>query len=221
MGFFDKVKNSDIFVLYDCAQYVNRNFHQRNRIRISEGNKWINVPVHRPRYHDKTPIQDISIKSEETIKGTAWNEHMLKVIADNYRRADFFEEFFPGLEEILRKPGENLSELNTRLINYLARTFEIETMIISTKELPQRVNGKDATEKIVNMCKDVGANAYLSGAGGRNYMDESQFERNGLGLVYQDYKHPTYKQNFPGFVPYMAAIDALFCVGKIPEEGTS
>lgn len=40
--------------------------------------------------------------------------------------------------------------------------------------------------------------------------DDAQFEKG-------EFQHPVYKQRYEGFVPNMAAIDALFNVGKIPE----
>ena len=48
-------------------------------------------------------------------------------------------------------------------------------------------------------------------------IDVSLFERKGIKVVFQDFKHPIYKQRYEGFVPNMAAIDALFNVGKMPE----
>ena len=39
-------------------------------------------------------------------------------------------------------------------------------------------------------------------------MDE--FDRNGIKVIFQDYVHPEYKQNYPGFEPYMSAVDLLF-----------
>ena len=58
---------------------------------------------------------------------------------------------------------------------------------------------------------------YLSGPKGRDYLDVSLFEKKGIRVEFQDFKHPVYMQRYEGFVPNMAAIDALFNVGKIPE----
>ena len=45
LGFFDKMIKSDVFVIYDDAQFNKSDFQHRNRIRIYEGWKWLTVPV--------------------------------------------------------------------------------------------------------------------------------------------------------------------------------
>ena len=54
---------------------------------------------------------------------------------------------------------------------------------------------------------------YLSGPLGRDYLVPERFEEAGIELRYHDYVHPVYAQAHPGFEPYMAVIDALFCLG--------
>ena len=62
--------------------------------------------------------------------------------------------------------------------------------------------------------KAVHGDVYLSGVGGYNYLDVSLFEKEGIKVVFQNFKHPVYKQRFPRFVPNMAAIDLLFNIGE-------
>ena len=71
------------------------------------------------------------------------------------------------------------------------------------------------------MCQIYGGNVYLSGSGGRDYLDLTPFKEMGIEVRFQDYHHPTYKQCFDGFLPYMSALDALFCIGKMPVSENS
>jgi len=73
-----------------------------------------------------------------------------------------------------------------------------------------------STNRLVEIVKTVGGDIYLSGSGGKNYMDVSLFKKAGIGVKYQDFKHPIYSQRYLGFEPNMAAIDALFNVGGMP-----
>ena len=75
----------------------------------------------------------------------------------------------------------------------------------------------DASQDLVNICKAVNGEIYLSGSGGKGYLNEIPFIKEGINVEFQDYDHPTYKQVFTGFLPNMSAIDALFCCGKIPK----
>lgn len=54
------------------------------------------------------------------------------------------------------------------------------------------------------------ATTYLSGSDGDKYLKLELFEKEGIKIIFQRYKHPEYKQTFSGFHPYMGAIDLLF-----------
>jgi hypothetical protein len=62
---------------------------------------------------------------------------------------------------------------------------------------------------VLSLCRKLGATDYLSGSLGRGYLDEAAFKAAGIGLDYQDYQHPTYRQTYPGFEPYMGIIDLM------------
>ena len=80
------------------------------------------------------------------------------------------------------------------------------------------MNGADRTANLIKRAKAVGADIYLSGNGGKTYLDESQFGDN-VKLVYRNFKHPVYPQQYKGFEPNMSAIDALFNIGRLPRSG--
>ena len=63
------------------------------------------------------------------------------------------------------------------------------------------------------MCKFIGADTYLSGSGGKNYVNENQFTEANINVQWHSYEHPTYNQCFSGFEPNMSIIDLLFNEG--------
>ena len=224
LGFFDKMKAVDemgtepgVFVIRDDCQYVQRDFHHRNRIRTNTGDSWtwLYVPVD----HEMMPINDVRIRYDKKINGRElWTKYHLRMIRDNYKRTPFFDSFFPGFKEIYSDPGDNLADFNKRLIRYLAECFEIETELISFYDLPGDIEDNDASETLANISRAVKADIYLSGDGGKNYLDISPFGED-IKVEFQNYKHPIYPQRYPDFKPYMAAIDALFNIGYLPRSG--
>ena len=44
-GFFKKIQTSDVFVLLDDVQFEKNDWDNRNKIRTSEGNMWLTVPI--------------------------------------------------------------------------------------------------------------------------------------------------------------------------------
>jgi hypothetical protein len=74
------------------------------------------------------------------------------------------------------------------------------------------VEGK--TERLVDLCKQAGANEYLSGPAARDYLDEDLLKREGISLRYMDYSgYPEYEQLYPPFEPGVSVIDLIFNEG--------
>ena len=216
LGFFDKLKlvnelgtEPGVFIIRDDVQYVKQEFHDRNKIRINEGWKWLSVPVER----SMLPLKDIKIKNDARINKVPWVNYHLRQIEANYKKTPFFDKFYPGLKEIYLSPGNNLVDFNTRIIKYLAECFGIKTKIVLFSKIPKIVKGANASETLANISNAVKADIYLAGAGSKVYLDLSYFKE--IKLKFQDYKHPIYEQRFPGFEPFMSAIDALFNIGRL------
>jgi len=109
-------------------------------------------------------------------------------------------------------------DLNVAVIRFFCREFGITTRTLLESELS--VTGS-ATQRIADIGRALEADTYLSGAGGRDYLDEGLLKEAGQRLVYQDYAHPRYPQLFmksdEDFVPFLSAVDLLFNTG--PQSG--
>lgn len=211
LGFFDKMARADIFVIYDDAQFEKGDFQHRNRIRICHGWKWLTVPVEKKHI----PINEIRIKNEvATWKGVKWADAHFKDIRDNYKDTLYYSVYEEEIKRIYEKRYDKLVELNMELIIFLKETFDIGTKIVFSSDLG--VTSK-STERLVEIVEALSGDIYLSGPKGRDYLDISLFESGDIKVTFQNFKHPVYKQRYDGFIPNMAAIDALFNVGKLPK----
>ena len=71
------------------------------------------------------------------------------------------------------------------------------------------------TERLVNVCKKLGADTYISGIGGKKYLDEKLFEKNKIILEYQNYNPIRYLQHSSkSFIPDLSIIDLLANMGS-------
>jgi len=211
LGFFDKMAKSDIFVIYDDAQFNKSDFQHRNRIRIYHGWKWLTVPVEKKRI----PINEVKIRNEvKTWKGVMWEEDHFNNIRDNYKDTSYYSMYEEELTRIYKRTYEKLVDLNMELIRFLMKAFDIDVEIVFSSDLGFT---SKSTQRLVEIVEALGGDVYLSGPKGKDYLDVSLFERRGIKVVFQDFMHPVYKQRYEGFIPNMSAIDALFNVGKMPE----
>jgi hypothetical protein len=202
LGFFDKMRESDVFIIYDDAQFNKGDFQHRNRIRIHNGSKWLTVPVEKRH----VPINEILIQNGAMVKNEKWNEHHLAQIFENYKDADCFADYFDGLSDIYQEEYNLLTEINMKLIEFLNMSFDIDTKIVYSSESPSK---SLSTLRLIELVQSVGGDTYLSGPAGMNYLDMDMFETSGIDVIFQEFKHPVYEQQYGGFVTNMSAIDAL------------
>jgi hypothetical protein len=213
LGYFDKIFKSDCFIFLDRVQYKPREFQNRNRIRTKDGAMWLTVPVVcKGRY--KQGICDAVIDNE-----FPWQRQHLASLKVSYGRSPYFGEYFPFFEDIYSRQWQKLSDLNIAIIRYVLEKLAISTPIRFESEFDIHT---EATDRIIDICKKAGADAYLSGAGGKSYLEEDKFPKNGIKLVYQDFHHPEYHQQFMAgdkdFLPYMSVVDLLFNEGPRSRE---
>ncbi|MBR0277410.1 MAG: WbqC family protein, partial [Clostridia bacterium] len=93
---------------------------------------------------------------------------------------------------------------------FICDGFKINSKILKSSDLDIATVRE---ERIIDICKAVGADEYLSGNGARAYQTEEHFTQNGLKLTYLDYKPITYKQLWKDFLPCMSVLDYIFNCG--------
>ncbi|MBU0666996.1 MAG: WbqC family protein [Nanoarchaeota archaeon] len=207
IGFFDKMKKSDVFVLYDTAQFVKNEFHNRNQIVTRNEPLWLTVPVSKDSYLQ--PLFKVKISNQ-----SFWQRKHLKSIEQSYSKKPFFSKFFPKLNSIYEDKYDFLLDINIRLIEEIKDFFGIKTKIVRANYLDYDRSLK-STDAIISICKTLGADTYLSGDGARAYIETDKFKD--LNLEFQNFKHPIYNQHLKGkneFVPNLSAVDYLFNEGS-------
>ena len=203
-GFFHKINQADVFVIQDDIKFVNK-VTNRNKIISSSGHTWINVPIKKG--HQSLPIMDVKINNE-----IPWKKINFKKVCAGYNKAKFFHLYKDFFENLYKKEWNNIFDLNFETIKQVLIWLNIKTKIVIESELD--VSGP-STERLVNVCKKLGADTYISGIGGKKYLDEKLFEKNKIILKYQNYNPTTYHQHrSKSFIPNLSIIDLLANVGS-------
>jgi hypothetical protein len=210
LGYFHRIAVSDAHIVLDQVQFEKNSFTNRNKVRTGEGWCWLTVPV-----KTSGKFGDLSINSLEIADERPWAAKHWETLRLNYSKAPFFAQHAPFFEGIYARPWEKLSDLARAITAYLLEAFKIETKIYFASQM-SALGKKD--ELVLNLCRELGATVYLSGPLGRNYLREELFREHAITVRYDDYHHPVYSQVYPGFEPYMAAIDLLFNAGPASRE---
>ena len=203
LGFFKKIQSSDIFVFLDNVQFEKNDWDNRNKIKTIDGAAWLTVPV---LHKFGTKLNEIKIDNKQD-----WAKKHRKTIEMNYQKANYFSDYWKDIENILNKKWEKLVDLNFEFITYFMKKLSITTPTIKSSELEVSNAG---SERLLDICKKLNVNTYLSGELGKNYLNEDIFTKNGINVIYEKFTHPIYRQIDDEFVSNMAIIDILFNEGE-------
>lgn len=202
LGFFHKISQANLFIILDSVQFRKNYFQNRNKIRTANGWTWLTVPVKRK---SNTSIKDVEIDNNQNWRRKCWNS-----IYFTYKKSPFFGEYGHVLEKFYKQDWINLCELNIHLIEQFFTFLSLEPVILRSSEIG--VQG-DGSELILNICKEVDADTYISGIFGNEYLNLSDFKKAGIKVTFQEFHHPMYKQLYEPFIPSMSIIDLLFNYG--------
>ena len=203
-GFFHKIFLSDVYVILDKAQFQ-FDITNRNKIITPDGS-WtrISVPI-------KKGQKFFEIRNVEINNDLPWGEKNWNLIHKSYNTTPFFDLYKTFLSSIYRKKWEYIFDLNFQTLKKVFDWLGIKTKIVFESEL--NVTGT-SSERLLNICKKIGATKYLSGPGGKNYLNEKFFAHDKINVEFQKYNPVIYTQkNTKAFIPNLSILDLLFNVG--------
>ena len=210
VGYFDLIDQCEEFILYDDVQLTKRSWQVRNRIKTSNGELLLTIPVKKTKSRDEITIHKAEINYNEN-----WENKHLKSLKNAYLKAPYFDEIFPKFEEIYKIQNQYLGEFNILLITFIAQNIGIIKEFKLSSSLKGIVGKKDA--RLTSLCKTIGADSYLSPQGSASYIESSSpggnLAENNIDVYYHNYEHPVYNQMHGDFIPYMGIIDLLFNIG--------
>ena len=206
LGYFDRILKSDLHIVLDSVQFEKNSFINRNKIRVGDSWSWLTVPV-----KTKKKFLNMNIYNLKIDNSSNWRKKHLKSIIQNYSNSHYFKDHLKFFEKTYDIEWYNLNQLIEYINKYILEFLHIKTKIISSYQLNPKQSKSDL---ILELCQKVGAQEYLSGPFGRDYLDKKDFDKLGIKLNFHDYSHPTYSQIKTGFLPYMSVIDLLFNQGN-------
>jgi hypothetical protein len=203
--FFKRMQMSDVFVYLDDVEYSKNSFHNRNRIKTPQGSLLLTVPV-LYRQHSKTYVKDMPINNN-----IQWASKHWRSIEQNYSKAKFFNQLGPLLyDNIYGKQWERLGELNIALIEIFKEFLGLSVRCHRSSDL---VVAGQANDKLVNMCKKLGADKFIVKPNTENYHPKNVFEKHGIDFEYFVFNPTKYEQLYGNFIPNLSILDYVMNLG--------
>ena len=205
-GFFYKVIKADILVLLDDVQFpLGTSWLNRNRLKNKAGAFWITVPVLK-KGRGLQLINEVEICNERQ-----WQRKHYLSLFHAYKNAPYFYEHLDFFKEIFNKRWKRLIDLNTTVLNYLLDSLGIKKDIILSSSLSIDAKGQSL---LIEICKRLGANAYVSLSTAKKYINKDLFQREDIEVRFYPFRPIVYPQLWGDFIPNLSSIDLLLNCGQ-------
>jgi hypothetical protein len=203
LGYFELMRQADVFVIYDHVQFSKQSWQQRNRIRSQDKELMLTVPV-----FGGLGQRIADVRIDRTQKFT--KKHLAS-IEMNYRKSKNFDRYFFEIEQIYARNHDLLVELNVDLIMWGAEKLGVSSHCQFLRSSQLHVQGKKV-EALIDLCRELQVDRYYSPKGAMDYIEDNNlFIQAGIQLEYQDFQHPHYQQlQYTDFIGSLAFIDYLF-----------
>jgi len=202
IGYFQLMNSVDKFVIYDNIEYTKKGWINRNRILVNGKDDYITLPLKKD--SDFLNVCDRFLAD-------SWGDDrrkMLNRIIESYRKAPFFNETMPVIQEILNSGETNLFSFVYNSIIKIKQYLDIPAEILISSEI-EVDHGLKSSEKVISICKMLQAEVYINSIGGIELYDRKIFLDNGLTIKFMKSNPILYKQFNPEFVPWLSVLDVL------------
>ena len=209
IGYWQLMNAVDRYVIFDDVNYIKKCWINRNRILVNGQPVYFNLPILDASQNKL--IMDTRVNPDPKLK-----EKNLFTIKCTYKRAPFFCEIYPIIENVIRCEEESLSRYLFHSICTIARALDIkcEFHISSTIEKDESLKGED---KVLAICEKLDATDYYNPIGGTELYHDEKFRDHGMELRFMQTDHIEYQQfrKDDPFVPNLSIIDVLMFNGII------
>ncbi len=215
-GYFDLIRSADEFVILDEVQYTKNDWRNRNQIKTANGLQWLTIPI-KSHFIEHPRICDVEVSEPR------WATKHWRSVEQAYARSPYLPRYRDEIETLYNdcRNITSLSRINRHFLDAFCRMLEIKTPIRRASDVLEGlgVETMDRNLRLINLCKSLGADAYLSGPAANDYIDEDLFRQNGIKLIWADYSnYPVYPQLHGEFKHGVSVLDMILNLGSKSTE---
>lgn len=200
IGYWQLINAVDTFVIYDNIQYTKKGWFNRNRFLQNGQDVLFSIPLKKDNNYLNVDKRFISPEFNK--------KELIAQFQNAYAKAPYLKEGMSILDEIINYNEDNLFKYLYNSVQKICGFLDIDTKIIisSTINIDHNLKSKD---KVITICKDLGANSYINPIGGYELYNKTDFEKNGLSLMFIKTNPIAYNQLGEGFLTNLSIIDMI------------
>lgn len=200
IGYFQLIAAVDLFIVYDNIKYTKKGWINRNRMLQNREAVMFSLPL-------KGDSDYLDVCQRE-LSAELNREKLLNKFKNAYRRAPYFENTLPLIEEVVFYENSNLFRFLHHSILKCCAHLGITTEVLISSKIAIDHTLKNQ-EKVLMLCEAVGARTYLNSVGGIELYSKEAFLGKSINLKYMQSKPFNYPQLDGVFVPRLSIIDVM------------
>lgn len=173
-GYFRLFHATDLFVIYDCVQFIRRGWIHRNQFTNFNGEfSWLSLPL--VKMPQESLISELTFANDAAQRMQEQQQKFPVFKSKNFSAS----EFNKAIMQFSSHPVTYITELLKLTCEYLGLPCNITYS--SQLNLPASLKGQD---RIITIAKHFGAKTYINAPGGRNLYHEDAFRQHDIKLQF-------------------------------------
>lgn len=206
LGYYQMLSAVDKFVLLDDVNFIMRGYINRNSILLNGQAHKFSIPLEKPSQNKLINETKLNFLTKD-------KENFLKTITMAYKKAPFFNDFYPVLENIVNNDENDLTKYLKYSFEKIKDYLQIDTEILLSSKI-EKDNSLRAQDRIIEINKQLASTQYINAIGGQELYNKADFTKNNIQLNFIKMSNIEYKQFNNEFVPNLSMIDVLMFNSK-------
>lgn len=206
VGYFSVIAASDMFILFDTAQYIRHGWVNRNRILKPSKDDWQYITIPLAKHHRETPISEIRVRND------GWEKKIIAQLQHYKKRAPFYKQVISLVEEslLVEYPDDLLIHRLDQSLKLVCEYCLLDVQQCTFSELGIEIKeASEPDEWALNICSALEANHYVNPEGGMDFFDTQKYENSGISVDFLRNNLSPYHQPNSEFIAGLSIIDVL------------
>lgn len=203
IGYWQLINAVETFVLLDDVNFIMRGWINRNNILLNNKAHLFSLPLEKPSQNKL--ISETKLNFDDKTR-----ENFLKTISSAYKKAPFYHQVSPMIEEIINNPEKDLTKYLLNSFEKISEYLGIKTQFLMSSQI-EKDNSLKAEERIIEICKKTGTKTYINLPGGKGLYHSDAFNEVGIELsfIQPNLENIVYSQFKNDFVANLSILDII------------
>lgn len=203
IGYFQLIAASDIFVLLDDVNFINRGWINRNALCFNGQKSVFTIPLHKA--SQNRLINEIELSDTFT----PWRARFLRSLQSWYGKQLFFGEGVALVEQVLSSGDKKIADINFSATMLLSVQLGLKTRFCRASELG--IPKSAGVGRLLAIARYFGADTYVNAPGGKSLYCEEMFIPHGISLKFL--KPALHEYPMQQWHPGLSILDAILRMG--------